>query len=701
MKRFLPFSALALLAATPALAQQGTTGRQSEAYQASVTQDGLRRDAASVRTELVNLREQMRELLPEDVATVDRAIQQLDSLSKEDMERVIQTLRGASQPTALTGEAKALADALREQGTISTSLKKLAVSLDARQSMEGIAEELSGLLQRQVAARDELLRISRKDPTPDRLHGHDHERWEVVNDDQHHLNEDLKLLLPKIERLASALTGPAQERFTKAVAVARDGKLAVLADQAAAGTAQGPFDQAANAQAGIVSVLVSMEAALSDAKLAERLTALETKLKQTLEQQQTITALIATFHERQSVESDTKRLQMNLSDQTALLKAELQGLNAQAAGQLDAAQEATETASLHYERMWEERPEAQQSTRDTVADMQAAVQALDKQIASLPNRTPVSAQQLDAALAALQRDVGQAAAAAQNLAMATTPPTNPDQEKALAAAVADLQQRALTLSPDAAQELSNAAADLKQPGKPGEQAAAQQLATAQKALAQQQAALEGRTPGQLALAQAEAQAAQAQQALAQQQQNLDSDKTAADAVTGLDAARQEIANAQRTAAQAGAPADAQQALATAAQDIAQAQSDAAQTKLGQAQADAKAGQQALARAQQGMEAARQAQAQQAASAMAANKGNDPGPRQTVGGTPQGQGNGGGGKSGDNLAGSGNSAERLAPVSGLTPKDREAVAQLQTEKPPAEFLSEVQQYYKNIADGAGL
>ena len=498
MKRLLPFSAAVLFAAGPAVAQQASTERQSEAYQASVTQDGLRRDAASVRAELVSVREQMRTLLPEDVATVDRAIQQLDSLSKDDMEKVIQSLRGASKPAGLTGEAKALADALREQGTISTSLKKLAVSLDARQSMEGIAGELSALLLRQVAARNELARFGRKDPTPDRLHNHDHERWEVVNEDQRRISDDLKLVQPKIERLASALTGPAQERFAKAAGLARDGKLTALGDQAATGTAQGPFDQALNAQGGIASLLVAMEAATSDATPAERLAALAAKLKGTLEQQGSITTIIAGFHERQSVERDTKQLQQTVSDQVAVLEAEIQPLNTQAAGQLDAALAATESASKHYERMWEERPEAQQATRDAMTDLQGALQAVDKQIAALPAQTPATAQQLDAALAALQRDTAQAAAAAQRQATPGTIPVTAEQKQALQKQVDDLQQRALPVAPAAEQALSEAAKDLRQSDPASQQAAAQQLAKAQQALAQQQAALEGRTPGQLA-----------------------------------------------------------------------------------------------------------------------------------------------------------------------------------------------------------
>ena len=702
-KRWLPAAALAILAAGRALGQgSSATDQQSEAYQASVSQDGLKRDAASVRAELVRVRDQMRQLLPDDVATVDHAIAQMDSLSKEQMDRVIATLRGASRPGALSGDAKALAEALNDQGTISASLKRLAISLDARQSAENMAAELSALLMRQVEAKDELSRLARKEQTPDRLRNRDEERYEVVNEDQKSVSEDIKLLLERFERVAQTLTGDSQQKFARAVQVAHDGKLDDLADGAAAQTAKGPFDQAVDTQGRTAALLVSMEQGLAtETRPADRLAGLEDRLKKTLEQQQALTQTIAGFHERQSVETDTRRLQTTIGDQIAALGAEIAPLNSEAAADLQAAHDSTDKASLNYERMWEERASAQENTRNAVAQLTAALQSVEKQAAALPGQTPATPAQLDTALAALQRDTAQAAAIAQNRAAPGAAPAGADQQKALQDQVDALQQRALPVSPEAAQDLDNAAAQLRQPGAAAQQAAAQQLAQAAQTLAQQQAALEGRAPGQQALAQAEAQLAQASQGLAQVQPNLNSDKTSADAVNQLDAVKQEMAAAQRAAQQAGAPAAAAAALAQAAQDINQAQADAAGVQLPQAGAAAQAAQQAMAQAGQAMNAARQAPAQQAMAALASKAGNDPGKPQNDGGTPQGQGNGGGGKSGDFLAGAGASAGPLEPVSGLSPHDRAAVTQLQAEKPPPEFASEVQQYYKNIADGAGL
>ncbi|MEI8342452.1 MAG: hypothetical protein WCH43_13085, partial [Verrucomicrobiota bacterium] len=91
-------------------------------------------------------------------------------------------------------------------------------------------------------------------------------------------------------------------------------------------------------------------------------------------------------------------------------------------------------------------------------------------------------------------------------------------------------------------------------------------------------------------------------------------------------------------------------------------------------------------------------AQQAASVLPGNQPGTPSPD----GPPQdSQGNGGGGPSGDHLKGAGAEGGPAQVVTGLSPRDRDAVTQLQNDKPPREFVSEVQQYYKNLADGAGF
>jgi hypothetical protein len=115
--------------------------------------------------------------------------------------------------------------------------------------------------------------------------------------------------------------------------------------------------------------------------------------------------------------------------------------------------------------------------------------------------------------------------------------------------------------------------------------------------------------------------------------------------------------------------------------------DAATVKLPQAQAAANAAQQAIAQAKQAMAKAGQDISQKAM------PGNEQDQEATGGGAASNQGLIGGAGKGDGAP--------VQVVVGLSPRDRDAVSQLQNEKPPREFVPEVQQYYKNLADGAGL
>jgi hypothetical protein len=141
-------------------------------------------------------------------------------------------------------------------------------------------------------------------------------------------------------------------------------------------------------------------------------------------------------------------------------------------------------------------------------------------------------------------------------------------------------------------------------------------------------------------------------------------------------------------------------MGQAAQDLAQAEQAAAQTKTESAMAKTGSAAAAMAEARSGLA---QAMAQTpgmpgTGQGMAPGAGQGISPGQD---DPNSKGNGGGGGGGDNLIGSGADSEPVRVIEGLNAKERDAITQLQKEKPPAGFGPEVQQYYKNIADGAGL
>jgi hypothetical protein len=156
---------------------------------------------------------------------------------------------------------------------------------------------------------------------------------------------------------------------------------------------------------------------------------------------------------------------------------------------------------------------------------------------------------------------------------------------------------------------------------------------------------------------------------------------------------------------------AQQALSQAQQALATAALQAAQSQKSQASASNQAAQAAMSQAQQALAQATAAMAGATASSSASQDSQGSAQQASSAGllpgsmTSSSQGGAsqsqiGMGSSGY-LPGSGPTANVPAQViTGLSPKDRQALTLLQSEKPPREYTPQVQQYQKNLADGAG-
>lgn len=691
--------------ASTLLAQQGNE-RQSEAYRASVAQETLKDNTAAVQAQLAEVAEAMRQLLPNEVGTVDRALKAMNNLSHDEMATTIQALRDASRSPDHAAQLTKLASALKDQAKISSTLRQLAIDLNARQSIEGISAELSALVRRQVKAQAEISRLGQVQPAPDHLRNEHRRRYEAANDDQKGITQDVVSFTSRLDDLARSLPDEAKARLGRAAVVARDRKLIETEQNAAKLTNDGPLPNAADLQNQCATTLVQMEQAFA-LDPAAHLSGLSGELKNIVEQQKDLTAKITELseHERTSVPDQLKRAAEGLGDQAAAVRTELQPLNATAANALQQAQEKIDKALENYKHMWEQRADARANTQSALAAMQTAAQAVDQQAAQAGTAANAAAKtpaEAASELAQLLRETQQAAAIQARYQPSGAPPFSitPEQHQALTQKVGELQQRALPIVPDASTALGNAAGEMPKQTADAQRAATNALNEAVRLLSEKQNAMNGQSPAQQALAKAQEQVAQAAQTAAQAQKDMANQNTMSQAFTEAGAAQQQMAAAAQAAAQAGAPDEAKADLQKAQQAMAEAQKGAAQGKAAEAQAAAQQAQQGMAQAQAAMGGAIQAIAQQAAGgpAMASQQGNGVSQQEDgTGGTPDSRGNGGGGKSGDFLAGAGAAGGPAQVVNGLSPHDRDAIAQLQNEKPPAEYVSEVQQYYKNIAD----
>lgn len=679
---------LALAMAVPAFAQDT---QQSEAYRASMAQTDVKRETSAIEASLVELRDQMRQLMPDDVAAVEAAIRRMRELSKEEMDSAVAALQEASRSSDPKLQTEKIASALRSQGTVSTALKQLAVSLQAKENQASLAKELTGLVRRQVSAYLELARLGKIQQSPADLRNQHQARYQLANDDQKRISADLGVLLRKLDLMVKDLEANPQNAVVKVAFVAVGQHLAESASQAAALTATGPFREAGPVQERVLRTLVKMQQALaSEGDPLDRLRALSARLKTAASDQKEVADAVQLIGERQDLDQNKKRMQSSLGDEVVAVRFELEPLNNQATGQLQAGQDAIDKSLLNFIRMWEEHMDARTNTQDALRALEAAILTLSEQIAQTEKSAPQSPAALAAQLDQLQREV--AAAAAQQAQVARQPQMpQPPQTQAMSDRINKLQERAVPLSPAASEMLADAANQLPAATPAAQMDAAQKLAAAAQELLNQKNEL-------AALAQSQSELAQAEDLVEKAQQNLLDNKTPP-AANDLKSAGAKAAAAEQ-AAQAVAP-EAAQALGEAKMALQKAALDAAQTKGVQAGQKAAAAAEALAKAGASIQ---KAMAQQPGMAQIAASG---GPGDSASGDDQAKGppsdsrGQGGGPSGDNLAGAGKTGEPVEVLTGLTPQDRQAVAQFQKEKPPREYVPEVQQYYKNIADGAGL
>ncbi len=269
---------------------QQTSDQQSAAYRASVAQEALKKDTAAVQAQLAEVAEAMRQLMPNDVAAVDRALKQMQNLSQGEMVAAVQALRDASRAGDRGAQLSNIAGAMKDQTKISSTLKQLAVDLDARQSLDGIATELSALLRRQVGAQMEVARLGKVQALPNDLRNDHHRQYEAVNDDQKLITQDVTALISRIDELAKNLPDDSRQRMVRAVAVARDRKLAEAEQSAASLTTSGPLPQAAETQNECAKTLVMMEQAVASQSPVERLAALSSELKKVTDQERELNA---------------------------------------------------------------------------------------------------------------------------------------------------------------------------------------------------------------------------------------------------------------------------------------------------------------------------------------------------------------------------------------------------------------------------
>ncbi|MEO5716546.1 MAG: hypothetical protein ABIT37_23915, partial [Luteolibacter sp.] len=322
LRRIPFFTACAAWLVLPAAFAQESADPQSELYQAGMTQGDVRRDAAAIEAQLVELRNQMRLLMPDDLAAVDQAIKKLQTLSAGEMADAMKALDAASR--SKDGAAK-ISEAMKSQGAASNELNKLAVDLKMRETLLGMDSSLTGLVRRQVAFNLETNRLGAIQQMPKDLHNSDGTRYKLAIEGQKTLGEDLKLLGKRLDTLAQDITDDSKNGLVLAAEVVKNRNLSGLTDRAQALMESGPLGAAATAQMEVIKTLVAMEQALAGSQdPLDRLRKFADRLQQAVGDQKSVVDAVMLIGDRQDLDRGFKQMQANLDEEIVTIQYELQ-----------------------------------------------------------------------------------------------------------------------------------------------------------------------------------------------------------------------------------------------------------------------------------------------------------------------------------------------------------------------------------------
>ncbi len=678
---------------------------QQSAYRSSIAEESVRKQTDKIQAEITELLTEMKlnGLDNADTALLASASGHLQTLSQDDMQKVINALQSASMNTQAGDRQQAMVSASEEQKQVSLKLKSLAADLAGQESQKEIPSKLENLIARQSANMRQTATLT---GSADQLNAQQKTTHDLVSSEQTSIGGEIDLLFKVLAATPPApVTEGAPPDISKTVLDAMNGSPLKDASGAAIQlTSTGPFPDAVTKQTAVRDGLIAaLRASLANVDAVTRLEEVKAQLNQIISDQKDLAGVT---QESKLDGSTLAERQAKINDRTSVTQALLKPINATASGQVDQAQQAmaqTSDALTKAKNPTDTAPQEQA----VVDGLTKAAAMLDEQIAAAQKQEAASPADKLAQLQQLQNEINQAQ-------------KNP---QATAADLQKLQQAALTPSPQAASKIADAADQLQKP-QPDAAAAQQSLAQANDAVQKQEDALKQAAQAYQALQQASQALDKAQQQTAAANQAIQDNKTndltqaahdLAQAQANVDqakAATQAQAQAQAqtpppaatdpanpTTPPAGLPPDAQQALQQASDALKNATNQAVQAQGAQAQAQAQQAMAAMQKAQAGLGQA-MAQMQQQGQGQGQGQGQpgQPGQKQQGQSTQAMAADAPDSQSG--LLGGIGTGGTAQVIGGLKAKDREAISQFQAEKSPPEYAPLVQQYLKNLADSSG-
>jgi hypothetical protein len=694
-------------------AQSTGVDPQQSAYRNSIAEETVRKETDKIRAEITQLLAELKlnGLEGKDATILTDASNHLDSLSRDEMQKVIDSLQAASISTQAQDRQQSLVNAYQQQKDILLKLKALAAGLAAQDSQKQISSQLQNLIARQSANIRQTSTLQDNGHSITQLNADEKSSHEVVSSEQASIGGEIDLLVKVLAATPPASSTDGDSDGSKAVLDAlNSGGLDDAAHAATTLTSAGPFSDAVTKQKAVRDGLIALlSVSLAKANALDQLQDVLAQINQSIDQQKDLEAVT-----RQATLSGSilAGREARINDQILVIEVLLKPVSPPAFAEVTVAQQAvaeTSTAMQNAAHTMDAAPQEQA----VVDDLTKAAAMLDKEVAAVQQQENLSPGEQLAQLQQLQSEINQA----QN---------NPN------ASAADLQkvgQDAVAPAPQAAGKIADAAGQLQQ-SPSNKDGANKSLAQASAIVQQQEDALKQTVQSLQALTQASQQLSKAQQEAAQANQSMQnkSNPDLTQAARDLSQAQANVDQVQQQPPPDVSP-EAQKALQQASDALKKATTQAVQAQGDGARAENQKAIEAMKKAQAGLGEAL-AKMQQQGQGKGQGKGKDQEQGQDLAqsqGQGEGQGHGqegkgpghgaGGGKNGPSGtqlgSGAGNSGggEQDGPatgsvesgtalsVGGLSPKDREAISQFQSEKSPPEYAPLVQQYMKNLADGS--
>src|ERR1700677_4305804 len=181
----------------PAPAAPMTSDAQQAAYQNSVAEEAVRKQADKIQAEITELVTELKlnGIDNADLAVLSDASDHLRTLSQEQMQKVVAALQSASMATAAADRQQALVTAYQGQKDVSLQLKSMAVDLAAQESQSRVPAQLESLIARQAANIRQTTTLGKTVQEVKHLRGADKSTHDVLVSEQTSIAGEVDLLM--------------------------------------------------------------------------------------------------------------------------------------------------------------------------------------------------------------------------------------------------------------------------------------------------------------------------------------------------------------------------------------------------------------------------------------------------------------------------------------------------------------------------